>query len=141
MLNLLAASADVPIVVISASAGYGKSILAAQWASRCRRPVAWVNLDRGDNNPLVLLTYLAHALDRLEPVPQELFDELSSPGPRVDDVVLPALAEALAQMSPFELILDDLEALTHPSAIALVEFLLEEIPPGSQVVLVTRVRA
>ena len=109
MLNLLAASADVPIVVISASAGYGKSILAAQWASRCRRPVAWVNLDRGDNNPLVLLTYLVHALDRLEPVAPELFDELSSPGPRVDDVVLPALAEELARLSPFELILDDLD--------------------------------
>jgi LuxR family maltose regulon positive regulatory protein len=138
LLNLLAASADLPIVVISASPGYGKSILAAQWASRCRRPVAWVNLDRGDNNPLVLLTYLVHALDRLEPVPPELFDELSSPGPRVDEVVLPVLAGVLAQASPFELILDDLDALTNASAIALVEFLLEEIQPGSQVVLVTR---
>ncbi|MGZ4415198.1 MAG: LuxR C-terminal-related transcriptional regulator [Gaiellaceae bacterium] len=129
----------MPIVLISASAGYGKSILAAQWASACRRPVAWVNLDRGDNNPLVLLNYLAHALDRLAPVAPELFDELSSPAPRVDDVVLPLLAAELAHRSPFELILDDFETLTQPSALALVEFLLEEIPPGSQVALVTRV--
>ncbi|MGZ6909904.1 MAG: AAA family ATPase, partial [Acidimicrobiia bacterium] len=138
LLDVLTASADVPIVLISASAGYGKSTLAAQWASRCQRPAAWVNLDRGDNNPLVLLNYLALALDQLEPVAPELFDELSSPAPRVDEVVLPVLAGELARSSPFELILDDLDQLTQPRSVALVNFLLEEIPPGSQVVLVTR---
>ena len=138
LLDVLEASADEPIVLISASAGYGKSTLAAQWASKCRRRTAWVNLDRGDNNPKVLLHYLALALDQLEPVAPELFDELSAPAPRVDDVVLPALAGELARSSPLELVLDDLDALTRPQSVALVNFLLEEIPPGSQVVLVTR---
>ena len=138
MLALLATAADVPIVLISASAGYGKSTLAAQWSSRCERPAAWVNLDRGDNNPLVLLNSLVHALDRLGPVAQDLFDELSSPAPRVDDAVLPTLADELARLSPFELILDDLDVLTHPRSLALVNFLLAEIPPASQLVLVTR---
>lgn len=63
----LAAAADSPIVLISASAGYGKSILAAQWSARCQRPVAWINIDHGDNDPVVFLSYLAHALDRLAP--------------------------------------------------------------------------
>ena len=137
MLALLESSADVPIVVISASAGYGKSTLAAQWASRGPRRTAWVNLDRGDNNPTVLIRYLALALDQLEPVAPELFDELSSPAPR-DDILLPALAVELARLSPFELVLDDLHELTQPPSIALVDSLLEEIPPGSQVVLITR---
>lgn len=139
LLSLLATAADVPIVLISASAGYGKSTLAAQWSSRCRRPAAWVNLDRGDNNPLVLLNSLVYALDQLGPVVPELFDELSSPAPRVDHVVLPALADELERLSPFELILNDLHELTQPRSLALVNFLLEEIPPGSQLVLVTRV--
>ena len=138
MLKLLEASADAPIVLIAASAGYGKSTLAAQWAAECRRPAAWVNADRGDNNPLVFLTYLVHALDRLGPVAPVLFDELSSPAPRVEDVMLPALAEELARLSPFELILDDLYEVTHPKSLAVVNFVLEEIQAGSQVVLVTR---
>jgi len=36
------------------------------------------------------------------------------------------------------LILDDLEELTQPRGLAVVDFLVEEIPPGSQIVLTTR---
>ena len=97
-----------------------------------------MNLDRGDNNPLVLLNSVVHALDRLGRIAEELFDELSFPAPRVDDVVLPMLADELARLSPFELILDDLDELTRPGSLAIVNFLLEEIPRGSQLVLVTR---
>ena len=139
LLGLLDTARDVPIVLISASAGYGKSMLAAQWSSRCRRPAAWLSLNRGDNSPRVLLSSLVHALDLLGPVAPELFDELSAPASRLDDVVLPVLAEELARLSPFELVIDDLDALTQPRSLALVSFLLEELPPGSQVVLVSRV--
>ena len=48
------------------------------------------------------------------------------------------LAEELAHLSPFELILDDLDELTQPRSLALVDPLLDEIPPGSQLMLVTR---
>ena len=139
LLTQLAAAADSPIVLISASAGYGKSILAAQWSARCQRPVAWINIDHGDNDPVVFLSYLAHALDRLAPVAPELLDELSARTPRVDDVVLPALAVELARLSPFELVLDDLHELSQARSLAALSFLLKEIPPASQVVLVTRV--
>ena len=69
------AAADAPVVLISASAGYGKSTLAAQWSARCRRPVAWINLDRSDNDPIVFLDALAHALDRVDPAGSEILDE------------------------------------------------------------------
>jgi LuxR family maltose regulon positive regulatory protein len=139
LLRQLAAGADSPIVLISASAGYGKSILAAQWSARCQRPVAWINLDRGDNDPVVFLSYVAHALNRLAPVDPELLNELSAPVPRLDAVVLPALAVELARLSPFELILDDLHELSGGRSLAAVSFLINEIPRGSQVMLVTRV--
>jgi LuxR family transcriptional regulator, maltose regulon positive regulatory protein len=139
LLAQLAAAADSPIVVIRASAGYGKSILAAQWSTRCQRRVAWINLDRGDNDPVVFLSYFAHALDRLAPVAEEVLDELSSSAPRVEDVVLPALAAELARSSPFELILDDVDELSDARSLAALSFLLNETPAGSQVVLVTRV--
>jgi LuxR family maltose regulon positive regulatory protein len=141
LLNLLASSSDVPIVLISASAGYGKSTLAAQWAARCQRTVAWLNVDHADNNPLVLLNHIAHALEQCGAVAPELFDELSTPAPRVEDVVLPEVARQLECMSPVALILDDVNQLTEPRSLAVVDFLVEEIPPESQFVLTTRTAA
>ena len=46
LLRRFAAAAEAPIILISASAGYGKSTLARQWCERSQRPVAWINLDR-----------------------------------------------------------------------------------------------
>ena len=59
LLDWLEASAATPVVVICAPAGYGKTILAAEWAERDRRPFVWLSIDRHDNDPAVLLTYLA----------------------------------------------------------------------------------
>ena len=49
-------SSSMPIAVLSAGPGWGKTTLLAQWASRSRRPFAWVSVDEKDNDPIVLLT-------------------------------------------------------------------------------------
>jgi LuxR family transcriptional regulator, maltose regulon positive regulatory protein len=138
LLTQLAARPTAPIVLISASAGYGKSILASQWCLRCRRRVAWIGLDHGDNDPVVFLNYVAQALDRLAPIAPALLAELAASAPRIDQVVLPALAVELARVSPVELVFDDLDELSDPRSLAALSFLLGEIPRESQVVIVTR---
>lgn len=40
--------------------------------------MAWVSADDGDNDPAVLLTYVAVALDRVEPIDPTLFRALAS---------------------------------------------------------------
>ena len=59
--STLRARADRRIVAVTAPAGYGKSTLLAQWASAETRPVAWVSLDRFDDDPIALLVLLASA--------------------------------------------------------------------------------
>jgi LuxR family transcriptional regulator, maltose regulon positive regulatory protein len=39
------------LVLVCAPAGFGKTALVADWARRGRRPVAWLSLDAGDNDP------------------------------------------------------------------------------------------
>ena len=39
------------MVLVSAPAGYGKTVLLADWALAGQRPVAWLSLDPGDNDP------------------------------------------------------------------------------------------
>ena len=85
-----------PVVVLSAGPGWGKTTLLAQWASRSRRPFAWVSVDENDNDPIVLLTYVAVALDRISPIDPSVFDALASPGVSVEGTVVPRLGAALA---------------------------------------------
>jgi LuxR family maltose regulon positive regulatory protein len=124
--------------VVSSSAGYGKSILAAQWSVQCERPAALLPLDWSDNDPIVLLSNLVESIDRLAPVAHELRAELSSAVPSVGEVALPALARELARLPPVELILDNVQKVSEPGSLAVLAFLIEHMPSGSQLMLVSR---
>ena len=71
--------------------GYGKTSLLVQWATEDSRPVAWLTADDSDSDPVVFLTDLATAIDRLEPLGPELFS-----GDRVGDAVAPDRGRSIA---------------------------------------------
>jgi ATP/maltotriose-dependent transcriptional regulator MalT/DNA-binding SARP family transcriptional activator len=50
------------VLLVSAPAGYGKTTMLTQWATSASVPVAWYHLDASDNDPVVLLSGLIHAL-------------------------------------------------------------------------------
>src|SRR3970282_2096991 len=53
------------LTLISAPAGFGKTTLVSEWVAGCERPVAWLSLDEGDNDPAHFLTYLVAALQTI----------------------------------------------------------------------------
>ena len=53
------------LTLISAPAGFGKTTLVSEWVAGCERPVAWLSLDEGDNDPTRFLTYLVAALQTI----------------------------------------------------------------------------
>src|SRR5262252_3839433 len=57
-------SSGCRVVAITAPAGYGKSTFLAEWAAAEDRRVAWVSLDRFDDDPGMLLVSLASAYCR-----------------------------------------------------------------------------
>jgi hypothetical protein len=50
------------LTLISPPAGFGKTTLVSEWVADWGRPVAWLSLDEGDNDPTRFLTYLVAAL-------------------------------------------------------------------------------
>ena len=62
LIERLARSDSCPIVSVVGPAGYGKTTLLAQWAEHSGHAFAWVSVDEADNDPKVLLTYIAEAL-------------------------------------------------------------------------------
>jgi LuxR family transcriptional regulator, maltose regulon positive regulatory protein len=129
----------VPVVCVVAPPGYGKTTLLAQWSRRRGRRVAWVSVDPRDNDPVVLLTYVAVALDRVEPIDPGLFQLLASPGVSVAGSVLPRLVAAVAAMAgPVAVVLDHLEAVENRACLDAVAELALGLPAGSQLVLAAR---
>ena len=98
LIGLVESARETPIVVVSAGPGWGKTTLLAQWASVSERPFAWLSIDESDNDPIVLLTYVAVALDRVSPLDRSVFDALASPGASIEATVVPRLGAALSAM-------------------------------------------
>jgi LuxR family transcriptional regulator, maltose regulon positive regulatory protein len=133
------ARADHPIVSVVAPAGYGKTTLLSQWAEANGQAFAWVSLEEPDNDPKVLLTYVAEALDQVEPVGERVFSALASPGSSVPGSVVPRLGSAFSSMTaPVALVLDDVHVLHNPECRAAVSVLADHVPGGSQLVLAGR---
>src|SRR4051794_10412323 len=140
LVDQLNRAGDTPVVMLCAGPGYGKTTALAQWAvSGEQRPFAWVSVDQHDNDPVVLLTYVAVALDRLAPIDPGVFEALSSPGASVEAAVIPRLGAALASVDhPTVLGLDDVHAIENPQCIDAIVALASHIAAGSQLALSAR---
>src|SRR5215831_7593607 len=58
---------DRGLVLVCAPAGYGKTVALADWARRSGRPVAWLSLDAGDNDPVRFWRYVVAAVGLARP--------------------------------------------------------------------------
>jgi len=54
---------EVPLTLVSAPAGYGKSVLVSQWCEQLDCPTAWLSLDADDSDLRTFLEYVLAALD------------------------------------------------------------------------------
>jgi LuxR family transcriptional regulator, maltose regulon positive regulatory protein len=144
LIERLARGDPRPVVWLVASAGYGKTTLLAQWAESNDQAFAWVSLDDRDNDPQVLLAYVAEALNTVEPIGQRVFDMLASParsGPARSGPgpVASALGFAFSSITaPVVLVLDDVHLLTDQDCWAALSVLTDHVPPGSRLVLAGR---
>jgi LuxR family transcriptional regulator, maltose regulon positive regulatory protein len=128
-----------PIVSMVAPAGYGKTTLLSQWAERNGHAFAWVSVDEADNDPKVLLTYVAESLNEVEPIGRQVFTALASPSSSVPGSVVPRLGSAFSSMiSPVALVLDDVHLLRNSECRAALSVLADHVPAQSRLVLAGR---
>ena len=139
LLARLRAARSVPTVAVVAPAGYGKTTLLALWAQEDDRPFAWLSLDAHDNDPIVLLTHLAVALDRISPLSPQTFDALRSPGVSVPATLVPRLGTSLSQLpNPVVLVLDDVHHLRDGTSLDALVALVGHARGTTQIALAGR---
>ena len=129
------------LTVIAAPAGYGKSTLLAEWAHAAAMPVAWLALDRVDNDRERLLRYLVAAWAQIQP---DLYQGalgilLSSQAPKTEAVLAAFLEAAERLPTHHAVVLDDYQWLQQPAIHDSLAFILDHLPPQLHFVLGTRV--
>src|SRR5690242_16495955 len=100
---------DLPLVVIAAPAGYGKTTTLLEWAQHDPRPFVWLALEPAHDHPEHLGAALA------------------------------ATMAALCRRSvPAVIVVDDLQVLRSPKSVGLLASYVERPPRGAQVVVASR---
>ncbi|MHB1357323.1 MAG: LuxR C-terminal-related transcriptional regulator [Anaerolineae bacterium] len=128
------------LTLISAPAGFGKTTLTSEWVAGCQRPVAWLSLDEGDNDPARFLIYLTAALQTIMAhIGEGVMGVLQSPQPPPIESTLTALLnEITAVPDNFVLVLDDYHVLDSKPVDQALTFVLEHLPPQMHLVIATR---
>lgn len=113
LLTALDQAADVPLVLISAGPGMGKTALLTEWAKRSRHTVAWLCPTADDSEPRRFCGLLASALG----VP-------ASPGTRPADFAYSVLSQLAGGGLPLILAVDDAHVLTGPEVTRVLDRLI-----------------
>jgi LuxR family maltose regulon positive regulatory protein len=131
LVRRLAQAGDVPLVLLVAPAGYGKTTLLSHWLQTDRRPVRWIRPDDAGDDPQLVLGQLARALEDLGDVRRVPGDDARATQADV--------TRALEWVDgPFVLVLDDLHRVRSPEALDALATLAELMPEGAQLVLASR---
>jgi len=129
-----------PVTLVTAPAGYGKTMLGSSWLSDAAHPTCWVSLDAGDNDLIGFLTYMIAAV-------QSIFEDscvesasllraLDPPPLQVLQIRLVNELDLLPQK--IVLVLDDYHFIQSPEIHSLVVYLVNHMPPSLHMVICSR---
>lgn len=128
------------LTLLSAPAGFGKTTLLSEWARQSAVPVAWVSLDRGDNDPARFWAYFVAAVETIHTdIGTVALAMLQSAQPPPTETLLTGLINEMAEVrDPFALVLDDLHVIADQRVNAGLAFVLDNSPPQMHLILSSR---
>jgi len=127
------------LTLISAPAGFGKTTLVSDWASRLDCPVAWLSLDEDDNDLPRFLTYFIAALRIIKAdFGKGVLSALQSPQPPNEAALASLINEIAAISDRMIFVLDDYHLIETQSIHAALAFLLQHLPVNMHLVITTR---
>jgi len=148
LLDRLNAGLKRKLTLVCAPAGFGKTTLVSAWIQRVGRPVAWLSVDEGDNDPARFWAYLLAALQTVKTsAPGAAISEatrlmLQNPQSLTETTIETCLITLINDITdtfpPFILVLDDLHILTDTTIHEGLTFLLDNHPPQMHLAASTR---
>jgi LuxR family transcriptional regulator, maltose regulon positive regulatory protein len=132
----LDAALECRLTLVCAPAGYGKTTLLSAWAGCLRgERVAWLSLDKEDNEPLTFWRYLltASGISELPTLASQAAQDRI-----IRLMVTRLLNEVSSRQVHSVLLLDDYHLIPNPAIHVEMAFLLDHLPPNMHLVLATR---
>ncbi len=147
LLEKLTQGLKMPLTLVSAPAGYGKTTLLAEWINSLQKvdapfpwAICWFSLDAGDNDPIRFLAYLTAALEKvdleLSTGTQEIIRSSEDIYSKTRLAML--LNDLQDQDQSVLMVLDDYQFINNPAIHDGITFLLEQLPDKVHVVISTR---
>lgn len=129
-----------PLTLITAPAGFGKTTLLASYIAGLGMPIAWLSLDKNDNQEGRFLSYLVAALQEADHAIGSIAAQmLASTQLAQAEVVLTSLINDLDSTDmDIVLVLDDYHCISSQAVHDSVSFLLEHCPSTFHLVIATR---
>ena len=129
-----------PLTLITAPAGFGKTTLVASYVTGGGMPVAWLSLDKNDNQARRFLTYLIATLqaadNRIGGEAAQLMAGIQQAAPQA---ILTSLINDLDTAgTEIVLVLDDYQFIDSHEVHEQLAFLLEHCPRTFHLVIATR---
>jgi LuxR family maltose regulon positive regulatory protein len=138
--ELLKDSDRASVILVSAQAGSGKSTIISAWLSEKGRPYCWYSLDEWDNDLTQFLTYLVAGISAIDEQPslklEQMLDAFQSIG--LEGFLKGLVHHLHAIDHPFILVLDDYQAIQNMQIHQVLKTVIEHMPMGMQLVLITR---
>jgi LuxR family maltose regulon positive regulatory protein len=129
-----------PLTLVTAPAGFGKTTLVASCVAGCGLPVAWLSLDKYDNQVGRFLNYLVAALhdadSRIGGDATQLVTGMQQAPPEA--VLISLINDLDAASGEMVLVLDDYQSVRSQAVHAQVAFLLEHSPSTFHLLIASR---
>src|SRR5690554_2759906 len=130
------------VILLTAPAGYGKTVLMTQYLAHSGRPFVWYQLDAYDNDPLVFLDYLVTGIRQCYPdfaqktlCPETLGEAAANP--RLAATVLINNLSVIDKQN-LVIIFDDYHIIKEVKIHHLLQELCSHLPAGLQIILAGR---
>ncbi|HVN55956.1 MAG TPA: LuxR C-terminal-related transcriptional regulator [Anaerolineaceae bacterium] len=141
LFHWLEAAQRTRLILVSAPAGYGKTVLLADWLRSTRRSCAWVIIEEKGPSLQLFWQQIILALRKIMPgIGEESLDVLRQASEIPIEPMLTRLTTEMAgQRTPLWLVLDDYHHVQSPLIHSSLRFFLEHSPDNFHLILSTRV--
>jgi LuxR family maltose regulon positive regulatory protein len=128
------------LTLVSAPAGYGKTTTIRLWVKETGHPVAWVTLEKSDNDVRQFLTYILTALQQARDDLGQAALEAVENAREIDlQRILGLLTNDLCDLDhPIVLVLEEYHLIENPKVDQVIEWMLNQAIANLHLVITTR---
>lgn len=128
------------LILVSATAGYGKTTLVSDWIIQNKIPTAWYSVDERDNDPFEFLSLIIKSIQTVnENIGGKSLNLLKSPGTAEIKYIIELLInDILSVEKEFLLVIDDLHLINRSEIFKTLSFIIEYKPQNFKIALLTR---